>query len=174
MAVVGVLTGIFFSRHPQGYMNYQCQMILIVMLSIAISGGCGNVDPPDSLTLYSIDGRDFEPGKEPQTEEKFHGYPVLGKVAIQDFEQRKKIFAALQKGISGSDGTVASCFWPRHAIRTSKHGNTTDYVICFECLQLQIHSGSSTKTEPTTRMPQSVFNKELQDADVPLAPGVSE
>lgn len=46
-------------------MNYQCQMTLIVMLLIAVSGGCGSVDPPDSLTFYSIDGRDFRPGEEP-------------------------------------------------------------------------------------------------------------
>ena len=155
-------------------MNRKSQMTLIVMLLTAISGGCGSVDPPDSLTLYSIDGRDFKPGEEPQTEEKFHGYPVLGRVTFYDSEKRKEIFTALQTGISGSDGTMAACFWPRHAIRTSKNGNTTDYVICFECLQLTIFSGSSTKTEPTTSKPQSVFNKELQEAGVPLAPGMNE
>jgi len=127
---------------------------------------------PLQLTLYSIDGRDFKPGEEPQTAEKLYGYPVLGKVEITAADQRKLIFATLQEGMARSDGTMAMCFWPRHAIRTLENGRTVDYVICFKCLQLEMHAGDSTSTKPITRDPQPVFNKLLQTAGIPLAPSM--
>jgi hypothetical protein len=144
------------------------------------AAGCGR-DPvaspetADSLTLYSIDGRDFEPGKAPKSEETFHGYPVLGKVEVKEAAKRKEILSALKDGIAHSDEKMmAKCFWPRHALRASEKGKTVDYVICFECYQLKIHSDGKVKTEPTTREPQSVLSKHLKDAGVPLAPGTVE
>lgn len=153
----------------------QFQQIVSLTLLAALVVGCGqdsirDLNSPDSLTLYSIDGNDYRPGEEPKTNESFHGYPVLGKVEVKDPENREAIIAALRKGIADSDGTMAKCFWPRHAIRTSENGKTTDYVVCFECLQLRIHADNATTIEATTDAPQPFFNKHLQDADVPLAP----
>lgn len=144
----------------------------------AIFAGCGggsvaHLDAPEQLTLYSIDGRDFEAGKEPKTEEKFHGYPVLGKIDVTDAEKRKEIIAALKEGMARSDGKMAKCFWPRHAIRAVEKGKTIDCVICFACYQLEVHEGGSKRVEPTTRDPQKVFNKHLMQAGVPLAPGMA-
>ena len=157
----------------------QYHFTLIVMLLFATLVGCGadplqGVDSPEALTLYSIDGRDFEPGQEPETKEKFLSYPVLGKLEITDAEERKEIIAALKNGITDSDGTMAKCFWPRHAIRASQNGETIDYVICFECYQLEIHSNGASKTEPTTRKPQIVLNRRLKNSNIPLAPGMTE
>jgi len=147
-----------------------------VVISVAFAG-CGggsvlNLDAPEQLTLYSIDGRDFKQGEEPKTEEKFHGYPVLGKVEITDVDRRKEIVAALKKGMARSDGKMAKCFWPRHAIRAVEKGRTIDCVICFECYQLEVHEGNSKSVKPTTREPQEVFNRHLKQAGVPLAPGM--
>jgi hypothetical protein len=128
-----------------------------------------DLDGPEQLTLYSIDGGDSEP----KAGEKLQGYPVLGKVEVTDADKRKEIVAALKEGLTRSDGTMAKCFWPRHAIRTVDKGRTLDYVICFECLQLKLHDGSSASVKPVTREPQAVFNKYLKEAGIPLAPGMN-
>lgn len=148
--------------------------IAFSVLFVALSGCGGDPDPlvetPDSLTIYSIDGRDFEDDERPKTDEEFKGYPVLGKVEIEDAEKRKKIMEALRKGIHNSDGKMAKCFWPRHGISATKAGNTTEYVICFECLQLKVWANEELKTEPTTTEPQSLLNEFLNDAGVKIAP----
>ncbi len=146
------------------------------VVAVALTG-CGRdpvagPDAPEQLTLYSIDGRHFEPGQEPKAAEKFHGYPVLGKVEITDVAKRKEIAGALKDGLAQSDGWMADCFRPRHAIRAVTNGRSIDYVICFECYQLEAHDGDSKSVKPVTREPQSVFNKHLKEAGIPLAPGM--
>ena len=146
--------------------------LAVVFLIGCESGSVQNLTTPDSLTLYSIDGRDFVPGTEPKADEEFHGYPVLGKIDVKDPKSRREIIAAVKKGIADSDGMMAKCFWPRHAIRATENGKTIEYVICFECNQLQIYTDGTDELEPTTREPQVVLNKHLQDAKIPLAPGM--
>src|SRR5690242_7905500 len=86
--------------------------------------GCGRgpalrVEVPDRLTLYSIDGKRDEPDRtlNQDPEKMFHGYPIMGKVEIDDPKRREALIAAFDRGIARSDGTVAKCFWPRHALR---------------------------------------------------------
>lgn len=152
----------------------------VLLLPIAFSvlfvslTGCGEPDPvvetPDSLTIYSIDGLDFEDDELPKTDEEFKGYPVLGKVEIKDAEKRKKIMESLRKGIRNSDGKMAKCFLPRHGIIATKDGKTTEYVICFECLQLKVWANEELKTEPTTTEPKSLLNDFFNDSGVKIAP----
>jgi hypothetical protein len=158
------------------------RMRLITLMTCGVVAtaltGCGSdpvadLEAPEQLILYSIDGRDFEPGQAPKADEKFHGYPVLGKVEITDAAKRKEIAGALKDGLARSDGKRAKCFWPRHAIRAVTKGRTIDYVICFQCLQLEAHDGDSKSVKPVTREPQSVFNKHLKEAGIPLAPGMA-
>jgi hypothetical protein len=137
--------------------------------------GCGSkptseFGAPEQLTLYSIDGRDSEPGQKPQTEETFHHYPVLGKVELTDAEQRRELLAALQSGIDSGDRDPRKCFWPRHAIRTVEKSRTREYVICFQCRQMYIYEDGSESRKPITDQPQPRLNKFLQEAGVPLAP----
>jgi hypothetical protein len=130
-----------------------------------------SLDMPEQLILYSIDGRDFRPGQEPKSEEKFHGYTALGKIEVTDEIKRSEIIVALKEGMARSDGMTAKCFWPRHAIRAVEKGRTIDYVICFECLQLEVHEGQSKSLIPVRWEPQAVFNRHLKEAGIPLAPG---
>lgn len=124
-----------------------------------------------ALTLYSIDGRFDDPKLQPKTAEDFHEVPVLGKVEVTDPAARQELFTALIEGMTHSDGSMLHCFRPRHGIRTVEDGTTVDYVICFECLQIEIHREGARKSKATTREPQSVFNARLQEAGIPLAPG---
>src|SRR5438477_13107404 len=80
---------------------------------------------PERFVLYSIDGTDYAPGKAPKADETIAGYPVMGKVEIKDAAKRQEIVTALKDGIAQSDGNVAKCFWPRHAIELVEKGKIT-------------------------------------------------
>jgi hypothetical protein len=149
--------------------------LVVSSLFLGLLAGCSRdplaqLNTPQQLTLYSIDGRDFEPGEEPKTDEKFHGYPVLGKVEITDESKRRELITALRDGFDHSDGKMAKCFWPRHALRLEENGRTIDIVICFECYQVEVRPNPTRKAKAITRDPQPLFDQTLTDADVKLAP----
>lgn len=124
----------------------------------------------DKLTLYSFDGSDFLfASQKPSAEGEFYGCPVLGKVEIADQRRRKAIVDAVGVGIRGGR-FVASCFWPHHAIRAEKDGQSVDYIICFYCSNFRIYSGKSvTGGGATTNVSEKLLNRYLTEAGVPIA-----
>ena len=47
-----------------------------------------------------------------------------------------------KKGAAEQDQNVkAGCFRPRHGIRVTLDGKTSDFVICFECWQVKVYEG---------------------------------
>ncbi len=149
---------------------------MVVLATAAVVAGCARrpfppVVVPSQLTLYSLDGRDgLTPEELARASERFHNFPVLGKVEVASAETRRELMAALRDGIAASDGTAAKCFWPRHGLRTVEKGETIDYVICFQCLQLMEYRGEKSLDRTTTRDPEPVFDRPLKQAGVPLAP----
>lgn len=157
-----------------------CLVVALATLA-GCDGSSSNLNLPERLTLYSIDGdepdldsidggSDLESGEASSSEETFHGYPVLGKVEIDDAKKRGEIMAALRQGMARNDIDPADCFWPHHGIRAVEQGQTVDYVICFKCLQLHVYRDGKMTTELTSDEPQSVFDKHLQQAGIPFAP----
>jgi hypothetical protein len=126
--------------------------------------------PIDSMTVYSLDGT-FHPmsGAKPPGE-TFHRYPVLGKVDIESPRDRAAILAAVKRGIAEYKGAENKCFWPRHGVRLSQRGRTIEYLICFECGELdEFVDGvrASNTTKPTTDAAAAILNEHLQSAGVP-------
>jgi hypothetical protein len=111
----------------------------------------------------------------PPPKETFHDYSVLGKTEIRSAEERTELLRALDKGIADSDGSVASCFNPRHGISATLHGETVDLIICFECLSIETYTThrdgvlNRSKNVFTTRSPQPTFNRALERARLPVA-----
>jgi hypothetical protein len=102
--------------------------------------------------------------------EDFHGWKVLGKTVVKDAETRKKLVAALARGVKENKGEAALCFNPRHGIRATHDGKTADFVICFECFHGRVYVGDKElKGFLTTDSPEKEFDKVLTDAKVPLA-----
>jgi hypothetical protein len=100
----------------------------------------------------------------------FHGWKVLGRAAVKDRETCKGLVAALRRGAEESEGVAAACFNPRHGLRVTHDGKAVDFVICFECLQVQVFEGNrSLKGFLISDSPQPPFDKVLRDAGVPLA-----
>jgi hypothetical protein len=162
-------------QYIRRWFSFQTLVVLvclaILLLGSAVGYWCFTTVPPeqfDQFVLYSIDGRGES--KPAPGVELFRGYPVLGKLEIQDLATQKRIMDALNDGMATSDGAVASCFWPRHAIHLVHKGRSTDYMICFQCLHLVIYRGERTSTEAITDAPQTMFNEYLTKAGIELAP----
>lgn len=125
---------------------------------------------------FSVRFRDFRdrtlrPSDEDlKSEDKFHGYPILGKVELKELAVREQLVDAFKSGSPGDHHKTASCFWPRHAISTISGEKKIDYVICFECIAYRVNDGDDSVSHNITRTPQSQFNKILKDAGLPLAP----
>jgi hypothetical protein len=132
-------------------------------------------DDPDELTLFSIDGPTWEKQEghllpEQQKNGLLLGYPILGKVEITDRDQRRAVAAAVIEGTKYK-GSVAACFYPRHAIRAVKAGQVIQVVICFECLRYQSYRGDQKAgSGGISGDAQPLLDKLLTDAGVPLAP----
>jgi hypothetical protein len=102
---------------------------------------------------------------------RFYGHKILGQMTVTDPATRQRLNAALQSGVRESDGRMMACFNPRHGIRLTRAGVTTDFVICFECRQIQVwRDGKVIASFLTSASPQPVFDEVLQKANVPLAP----
>jgi hypothetical protein len=125
------------------------------------------LDKAESFDLYSLDPTRLKLDEVPK--DAFHGRKVLGKTTVKDAETRKKLLAALEKGIAENKGEVAGCFNPRHGIRVTHDGKTYDLVICFECFSAEVYDGDKKDGSfLVTNSPQPAFNKVLTDAKVPL------
>jgi hypothetical protein len=127
------------------------------------------LDSVDELTLLSINP-DFSKKTTPET---FYRYPVLGKI-VTTAAQRAEIAKAIQEGLTTSNGLVAGCFEPRHAIRFVSQGQTFDCVICFECQGMHImHPKVDRDILSINRVPpRKIMNRYLEEAGIPIAPSL--
>ena len=149
--------------------------LFVIPIALGCGGPLAGLNSPDTLIVYSLDGRDPAPeGKRgqdvPAAIGEFHSYPILGQVEIKDPAQRKQIIAALKDGIAHG-GPMAKCFWPRHGLRAIENGKTVEYVICFQCSRFEeFLAARKLRHEPIKADVQPTFDKPLQDAGIPIAP----
>ena len=124
------------------------------------------LDRAEQIELLSLNpARDRKPAKQAD----FHGYEVIGKTVLEDKKACRQLLRAFSEGVDDSTGAVAGCFNPRHGIRDRHDGKTTELVICYECLSLQIYGPDRYKGSVlTTQGPSALFNKVLRKAGVPL------
>jgi hypothetical protein len=131
--------------------------------------GCQDADlaiPIDSMTVYSLDGMyEPKPGERPSGE-VFHKYPVLGKVDVATPKDRTAILAAIKKGVARGDKEY-KCFWPRHGVRLTQAGKTIEYLICFECHQLDEFTDGARSHKPTADTAAAVLDEHLERARMP-------
>lgn len=82
--------------------------------------------------------------------ERFHGYTVLGQVAIKDAKTRKEIIDVLAPTVIPDvywPSLMPLCFRPRHAFRMKYDGGTIDILICFECDRVELGFGGVSKEQ---------------------------
>ncbi|MHC4955011.1 MAG: hypothetical protein ACYTGZ_14095 [Planctomycetota bacterium] len=95
-------------------------------------------------------------------------YAILGARKLEG-NDRVAALNAFYRGVADTDGTVAACFNPRHALRASKGGATFSAVICYECLSMTFfRDGKRIGKTLTTESPKTTLNRLLKQANVPL------
>jgi hypothetical protein len=121
------------------------------------------LEKAEQMELYSLD-----PDVDRKDEQGFHGWKVLGKVELTKADVKGRVVRAVIKGME-EPASPAKCFEPRHGIRLVGKGKTTDLVICFACSQTYVYrAGPDRVTLFTSKAPQTVLDKVLTDAKVPL------
>jgi hypothetical protein len=98
----------------------------------------------------------------------FHGYRILGSAVITDTETRKKLVFAFKKAIAENFGVEAACFNPRHGIRVTRNGKEADFVICFQCAQVEVY-GDVQSHILISNSAQQLFDRVLVSQGVPVA-----
>ena len=100
----------------------------------------------------------------------FHGYAVLGRASVSNADTRKRLTHALRKGALENWGLAAGCFKPRHGIHVTQANQSTDFVICFECLQAVVFTDAQpSQSFLVSRSPERIFDEVLRKAGIPLA-----
>lgn len=96
----------------------------------------------------------------------FYGYRVLGTAVIEDAENRKKLVFAFKRVVAENQGYIAACFNPRHGICVTRNEKQADFVICFECAQVQVF-GEVHGTFLISSSARTLFDGVLRDSEIP-------
>lgn len=100
----------------------------------------------------------------------FYGYNILGKTQLDNAVGKSRLITAFLEAIEESEGFEALCFNPRHGFHIVHEKKQYDFVICYECMQIAIYEdGKPVKKILTTRKAQTVLDRVLKQAGVPLA-----
>jgi len=154
---------------------------LVILLLLLIFAGCEktpqaiNLPIPDGadralrespqLTLFSLDPGDDKGGPGP----RLQGSRILGETLLSP-EDRRRVTEALRHDISHWNYDMALCFYPRHAIRATNNGTNYDFLICYECSNLEVFDPSH--NYPTVigiTGSGKVFNEVLRAANIPIS-----
>lgn len=103
----------------------------------------------DRIEIYSLDPENLPEEDLPDEvrkispTQKFHDFRFFGMTETTKRNEIDAIWSDLHQRINGKTSkTIAYCFWPRHGIRAYRGEESRDYVICFECIALHVHSPS--------------------------------
>jgi len=119
--------------------------LVLVAFFLFACGGAGAfpkpsrpvLEAPDTMVIMALEPH-FRHPPDQAGGDLFHGYVVTGKAPVEDEASRRALMDLVFEGVSKSDGKVARCFNPRHAIRVTRAGEVVDLVICYECFQISV------------------------------------
>lgn len=101
---------------------------------------------------------------------EFHGYPLLGRIAVENPLTHQRVVKAVLASIDGSDGSKALCFFPRHALRLKRGADELDLLICYECRYIVVQRGSEQWEVGVSVSSKALLNQLLTEDGIPLAP----
>jgi len=124
-------------------------------------------DAPSRMVLYSLDPvADFETAQA----KGFHGHDILGREDITDASEQRALILALASGAHEPDGRpIPLCFNPRHGLHVDQAGHSIDFVICFECIQVQAYGFKPWKEFIISHWQQSTFDDSCRRRQLPSA-----
>ena len=125
-------------------------------------------DSPSRVVLYSLDP-DKRHIESVEPEKIFHDYVIRGRADITDAAERRAFLQALARGARDAvPNVIHACFNPRHALRIEQGSYAADFVICFECLQVQTCGFQPADFFLTSAAPQATFDESLRRHNLPL------
>ena len=120
------------------------------------------LEKADQIDVLSLDPQGGETSKD-----AFHEYKVLARTTVKDADARKDIAAAVEKGVA-EGGPIAKCFEPRHGLHVVSKDKTYDFLICYQCSQIEIFMGSGEpETVATSGASKATLDKTLKNAEAP-------
>ncbi|HEY1109361.1 MAG TPA: hypothetical protein VGE76_12030 [Opitutaceae bacterium] len=124
------------------------------------------------LELFSIDPRSSraEEGQPTDGVARLLGYKILGSTLVQNPATAQKLSEGLLGGMRASKGFSAMCFSPRHALRFRKDGSIVVFMICFECMKVEVAGDPRLQLFRTTGNEEAVFDAVLREAGIAKAP----
>jgi len=119
------------------------------------------------LELHSLDptrrGDEADP--------PFQHWRDLGSTNISNANAKSKLLDSLDAAVAANDGSIADCFFPRHALRAKHEGKTYDVVICFQCSHAHWYIDDTQQSQfLLTASAKKTLDDFLVDANIELAP----
>jgi hypothetical protein len=123
----------------------------------------------DSVVLYSLEPYTEDPDADRNWKgAKFDGYNCLGKLPLTG-RQTQVAIAEFTKAIPEEKGPVASCFDPRHALRVVSGHHTYDFLLCFQCGQMEVNEDNKSIADLCAYGSPDALNKMLKKAGIPIS-----
>jgi hypothetical protein len=124
---------------------------------------------PESVVLYSL-----EPYTENPDDYKhwkgatFHGYMCLGKVSLRGKAAQTAI-SEFRNAVPKQEQPMADCFDPRHVLSIAYKRHTYDFLLCFQCQQMQVCEDGKELAVVSATGSADVLNGILKKAGIPLS-----
>jgi hypothetical protein len=111
----------------------------------------------------------LEPEDRPHsTSGTLQGFKILGKANLTR-SQAQLAANAFLKAAKDWDGMSADCFNPRVALRILSQGHTFDFLLCYECQELDVYEDGKIMVSLGASGSPKILNSILAAAHVPLS-----
>jgi hypothetical protein len=124
------------------------------------------LDSPSEIILFSLHP---DPHAAHWFTHTFHDYRILGQVPIISAIQRRQVAGLVKHAAQTYVGDTKCIFSPRHGVHLRSGSETYDFVICFECLQMEIYSGDQRLAFLSVAGSPDTLNYILRSAHVRIA-----
>jgi hypothetical protein len=147
--------------------------IAAALAATAIAGSAPAEDKIADAALTALKTADkievmaLDPQGGDESKTAFHEYKVLAKTTVTDADARQAVAEAVANGVT-EGGAIAKCFEPRHGLRVACKGTTYDFVICYQCSQIELYTGADDPdVVATSDASRAALDKVLENADAP-------
>ncbi len=123
----------------------------------------------DSVVLYSLEPWTENPEADRNWKgAKFHGYNCLGQLRLTG-QQAQTAIAEFKKAIPKEEGPMAMCFDPHHALRVVSGHHTYDFLLCFQCAQMEVYEDNKEIADLSASGSPDVLNGIFKKAGIPIS-----
>lgn len=108
----------------------------------------------------------------PDASKTFHGYPILGRREIENQSVINDLLGSVNKSLRPHVANLC-LFFPRHGLKIFYKDSEVDYLICYQCGDVEKFQNNNDNKPGTLSIDKSskeVLDRYLTEAKIPLAP----